>query len=61
MASGCSALLVRVAVLSIALHAIKGLLGALLSLAHEMVLLALFAGFDVAGAFALRVEGRWNG
>ena len=52
-----SALLVRVAVLSVSLHAIKGLLGALLGLSPELVLLALLAGFDVGGDFLLRQEG----
>ena len=47
LASGSSAQLVRVAVLSVALHAIKGLLGALPSLLHEQVLLLLLAGLDV--------------
>ena len=48
---GCSAQLVRVAVLSVALQAVKGLLGALFSLFLEQVLLFLLAGLDVGGLF----------
>ena len=51
-----SALLVRVAVLSVALHALKGLLGALLSLSHDQVLLALLAGLDVGRSLVLGKE-----
>ena len=51
-----SALLVRVAVLCVAPHAVKGLLGALLSLSHDLVLLALLAGLDVGGSFVLGIE-----
>ena len=42
-----SAQLVRVAVLNVELQALKGLMGALLSLSHDQVLLALLASFDV--------------
>ena len=56
-----SALLVRVAVLSVSLHAIKGLLGALLGLFHELVLLALLAGLDVGGSLVLGKERSWDG
>ena len=51
LASGSSAQLVRVAVLSVALQAVKGLLGALFSLFLEQVLLFLLAGLDVGGLF----------
>ena len=48
---GCSAQLVRVAVLNVELQALKGLMGALLSLSHDQVLLLLLAGLDVGGLF----------
>ena len=60
MVYGSSALLVRVAVLSVALHAVKGLLGALLSLSHDQVLLFLLASLDVGGLFR-RKERSWDG
>ena len=44
------------AVLSVALHALKGLLGALLSLSHDQVLLALLAGLDVGRSLVLGKE-----
>ena len=62
MGSGSSALVVGVAVLDVELKAIEGLLGTLLSLSHDLVLLLLFlfAGFDVGGIFARRIECSWD-
>lgn len=52
--------MVGVAVLNVELKALEGLLGTLLSLSHDLVLLFLFAGFDVGGLFARRKECSWD-